>query len=138
MDKEYYAKSVLSNGRQPTVKEHLEGVLKLAREYGAEVSMAEAAELAGMLHDFGKYSSRFQDLLERKATGVNHAVCGAVLLYHLSHGRTGFHKIIEAISAHHSALTGYASLKNYLDAILRQPDPIEFDGKESALAGVEA
>ena len=133
----YYAKSVLFNGRHPTVKEHLEGVLKLAREYGAEVSMAEAAELAGMLHDFGKYSNRFQDLLKRKATGVNHAICGAALLYRLSNGRPGFHKIIEVISAHHSALTGYASLKNYLDAVLRQLDPIEFDGKESALSGIE-
>lgn len=34
MDKTYYAKSKLPNGSQPTVKEHLGAVAKLAQQYG--------------------------------------------------------------------------------------------------------
>lgn len=104
MNKQYFAKSILPNGWQPSVKEHLKAVSELAKLYGSEISMEHSVALAGQLHDFGKYSSRFQALLNGQASGINHAVCGAVLLNRLGKGRPGFQKIIEAICAHHSSL----------------------------------
>ena len=76
----YYAKSTLTNGRQPTVKEHLEKVSALAAQFGEELSMKEEAELAGLFHDFGKYSDLFQKVLTNNAHHVDHALPGAIFI----------------------------------------------------------
>ena len=57
--KEYYAKS------NPLIlnKDHLAEVGKLAERYGEEIGRKEEGGLAGRLHDFGKYSDRFQGVL---------------------------------------------------------------------------
>ena len=52
---EYYAKSENLQGHQETVKEHLQKVAALAREYGEALGLADAAGLEGLVHDFGKY-----------------------------------------------------------------------------------
>lgn len=44
---EYYAKSENSQGHQETVKEHLQKVAALAREYGEALGLADAAKLVG-------------------------------------------------------------------------------------------
>ena len=44
---EYYAKSENSQGHQGTVKEHLQKVAALAREYGEALGLADAAKLGG-------------------------------------------------------------------------------------------
>ena len=138
MTEQYYAKSKLSDGRQPTVKEHLNAVAMLAGSYGAEISMGDAAALAGQLHDFGKYSPSFQELLQGKRIGVNHAACGAAFLEQICKGKRGFHAIIEAICAHHSALRSYVEISQDLNAVLKGNSSIEIDGKEVALVGVNA
>lgn len=51
---EYYAKSENLQGHQETVKEHLQKVAALAREYGEALGLADAAGLEGLVHDFGK------------------------------------------------------------------------------------
>lgn len=137
MTKQYFAKSILSNGKQPTVKDHLQAVSELAKQYGAEINMAAPAELAGILHDFGKYSDRFQDVLAGNPSRINHAICGAVLLNAVGQGSYGFHKIIEAICAHHSALASYEALRPILECLWKESLPREFDGKEAALTGAE-
>ncbi len=76
----YYAKSKLANGKQPTVREHLENVSKLAAQFGEALSMKDEAELAGLFHDFGKYSDRFQMVLCDDLRHVDHALPGAVFL----------------------------------------------------------
>ena len=57
--KEYYAKS------NPLIlnKDHLAEVGKLAERYGEEIGSKEEGGVAGRLHDFGKYSDRFQGVL---------------------------------------------------------------------------
>ena len=76
----YYAKSILPNGKHPTVREHLQKVSALASQFGEALSMKEEAELAGLLHDFGKYSDQFQGVLARVNQHVDHALPGAVFL----------------------------------------------------------
>ena len=76
----YYAKSVLDNGRQPTVAEHLRAVMSLAEAFGTDVGMRNEARLAAAFHDFGKYSEAFQAVLRGERTGVDHAIAGAAAL----------------------------------------------------------
>ena len=135
----YYAKSVLSNGHQPTVKEHLTEVASLAKKYGAEISVAEAAELAGQLHDFGKYGAPFQKMLSgqkgEQRIGINHAACGAALLQQMSKGKRGFVPVIEAIRGHHGGLVSCITAPE-LHKSIADDSPMEIDGKQMALSGV--
>ena len=79
-EKRYYAKSANAHHGKILIKEHLERVGALAAEFGAEVGMPEAARLAGDFHDFGKYSDRFQGVLDGTAQRVGHALPGAAFL----------------------------------------------------------
>ena len=59
----YYAKSPNEGGNQVTNQIHLREVSALARQFGGEIYMPSSAWIAGLLHDFGKYSQTFQDVL---------------------------------------------------------------------------
>ena len=104
----YYAKSKLTNGQQPTVREHLEKVSNLAAKFGEALSMKEEAEIAGLFHDFGKYSDRFQMVLLGSLDHVDHALPGAVFLKNLLEKNAVMNKrgkyVIEAIAGHHDGL----------------------------------
>ena len=104
----YYAKSKLASGKQPTVKEHLEKVSILASQFGEALSMKKEAELAGLFHDFGKYSEQFQGVLTGTVHHIDHALPGAVFLKrcwgnNTTLSRRGKH-IVEAIAGHHDGL----------------------------------
>lgn len=51
---------------QPLVT-HLRNVAELAREFAGPLGLADEAELAGMIHDLGKYTDRFQQRLRNPA-----------------------------------------------------------------------
>lgn len=75
---EYYAHKT-ETGKQ-TVKEHLNGVAKLASGFSIEKLKQIAFEL-GELHDIGKYAYDFQDrLLNGSKNRYEHSVCGAIEL----------------------------------------------------------
>jgi CRISPR-associated endonuclease/helicase Cas3 len=59
--------------------EHLREVARRARLHGAPLGLADEGELAGLLHDLGKYAQRFQQRLKSPGTvsGVNHWAAGA-------------------------------------------------------------
>lgn len=114
---EYYAKSENSQGHQETVKEHLQKVAALARKYGEALGLADAAGLEGGVHDFGKYPLSFQDVLQGKRTGVDHAIGGACFLECCYKGRLGSHAVIEAVNGHHDGLMAYDTIKTELHAI---------------------
>ena len=78
---QYYAKSILKNGKHPTVFEHLTEVSQKAKEYGQIIGCGEEAGLAGLFHDFGKYSRDFSGVLIGKKAHVDHAVGGAAYLF---------------------------------------------------------
>ena len=83
-NEQYYAKSKRKDGTQAFVKEHLEEVSEKAGVFGEQIGSRKTAELCGKLHDFGKYSRSFQDVLEGKRTHIDHALCGAEFIYCLS------------------------------------------------------
>lgn len=136
----YYAKSMQADGHQPTVKEHLEKVSRLAEEFGTKAGCCREAKLAGQLHDFGKYSDAFQKRLRESykfGPSVDHAICGASLLYGITKNKTAYRPVIEAINGHHRGLVDFGELKDVLDENLRSSVPVEQDGRFSALSGIE-
>lgn len=76
--------------------------------------MENAARICGLFHDFGKRSQLFQDVLQGKATGVDHAGPGAALLAHNMPK-----PIVEAIAGHHAGLISEEMLRPYLQSICR-------------------
>lgn len=110
---------------------------ELAHRFGTEVGMPKCAKAAGLLHDFGKYSEAFQNVLTGTATSVDHAVCAAAYLY--GSGKTAkpaYRMIAEAAAAHHSALRSFESMATELRDICRgEGSGVCWPGKKSALFG---
>lgn len=138
-EKIYYAKSKLANGKQPTVKQHLSAVAELAGKYGAEIGMEKPAKLAGLFHDFGKYSDAFQGVLERIVSHIDHAQAGALILYKIyGKDRNSHYPVLEAINGHHDGLVGIGTLKAvFSENGVRGRRDCGNAGKTSALAGEE-
>ena len=67
------------SGHQTTNKMHLEAAAELARTFGTEINMPLTALISGWLHDFGKYSRSFQNVLNGTASNIDHAICAGRL-----------------------------------------------------------
>ncbi|MDY4430609.1 CRISPR-associated helicase Cas3' [Evtepia sp.] len=136
----YYAKSKRSDGTQVTVKEHLSAVSEYAAKYGVAAGIDAEARLAGLFHDFGKYSDSFQDVLLGLRRNIDHAACGAALLYQVSKARmTGpIRSVIEAVNGHHDGLLDNGALYGLLRESLGGNALVSVnDGKACALTGPE-
>ena len=60
------------------LRQHLLNVAGLAKQFAAPLGLAAEAELAGLLHDLGKYAKRFQARLhDNSIHGINHWSVGA-------------------------------------------------------------
>ena len=105
----YFAKSPDANGHSETVAEHLEKVAGMAGIFGKETGQQNAARVAGQIHDFGKYSRAFQEVLVGTRHGVDHAFPGAVFLYRA--GKERLRAIIEAVNGHHDGLRSLEAIK---------------------------
>lgn len=139
----YYAKSKRQDGTQPTVTEHLDAVSAQAGSYGREAGMEEQARIAGLIHDFGKYADRFQQVLRHEAGHIDHAASSAAFLYSLwaqkgkKPGSTR-QAVIEAVNGHHAGLTAFAELEPLLkDSLTGRPHLTINDGKTPSLCGPE-
>lgn len=130
----YYAKSPDMDGFQETNQSHLLKTSHLAQQFGAEIHRADEARLCGLLHDFGKYSQRFQDVLKGTASGVDHAVGGATFLYGLSRNKAAFRAAIEAVYGHHDGLVSFSQLEADLRDSVTGPVTC-LSGKEASLSG---
>lgn len=135
----YYAKSMLDNGRQPTVAEHLRAVMSLAEAFGTDVGMRNEARLAADFHDFGKYSEAFQAVLRGERTGVDHAIAGAAALRASVGEGERYAPVIEAVNGHHDGLVSADALRERLYACLTGQGPAPGNaGKAPALVGKAA
>lgn len=114
---EYHAKSPNPQGYQETVKDHLQEVAAFAQKYGEALGLADAAKLEGQVHDFGKYTQRFQNVLEGIETGIDHAIGGACFLECCYKGRLSSRPVIEAVNGHHDGLAAYDTIKASLHAV---------------------
>lgn len=136
----FYAKSKRPDGSKPTVAEHLDAVAKWAAVYGEAAGISAQARLAGQIHDFGKYSAAFQDVLCGKRQNVDHASCGAAALLGIWKGNPRGSKmaVIEAVNGHHDGLKDLLALKPLLlDSLRGTPYLTINNGKTPALSGPE-
>lgn len=132
----YYAKTA-ANGHQTTVEEHCTAVANMAKQFGAEIGREKEACLAGLFHDFGKYGARFQEVLRGTRHHVDHAICGASILFQ-KYGRRSNWAVLEAVNGHHDGLLERAQLEARLRENIQNERPIENDaGKYGGLAGKE-
>lgn len=79
---------------------HLQNVAKLCGEFTSEFTSKELGELLGWLHDAGKMTNRFQNVLKKQETNVNHAVVGSLI-----GSCPGFDKILHSDSETMTAVT---------------------------------
>src|SRR5712691_4417188 len=91
-------------GQPHLLKDHLRSVGILARRFAESANplLAEPAQRAGLLHDFGKYRDEFQAYLreERESSlETHHAVYGAALAF-----QRGWLGLAFAIAGHHAGL----------------------------------
>lgn len=136
--KVYYAKSKKIDGTQILNKEHCEKVAKLAEKYGKVFACRDEARVAGYMHDFGKYSDRFQGVLNGTHKYIDHAICGAAFLNYIIRNKDWkpYIPIIEAINGHHDGLVSFGELKTYLEESIMSDNPVVFNNnKTAALAG---
>lgn len=132
----YFAKSANSFHGKITNRDHLERVRRLAGEFGEALGIGPEAALAGWLHDFGKYSERFQNVLRGREIQIDHALPGAAFLYAQTRGSHTCRPILEAIHGHHD---GLVSLSDMGDSLKQAVEQVDWDacpsGKMSALRG---
>ncbi|MEK4149492.1 CRISPR-associated helicase Cas3' [Robertmurraya sp. FSL W8-0741] len=132
---QYIAHIRVSDREIQTVEKHLLEVKELAESYGEKIGVKHIAGLAGMLHDFGKFTNEFRTyILEAvnnpeappKRGSVDHSTAGGKLLYVMFHEKnikefTG--KLAEivgnAIISHHSYLKDFLNPSLESDYLLR-------------------
>ena len=78
-----YLAHIASDGREQTVRQHLEGTALLAKRFASSFGGQEDGRLAGQLHDIGKYSRAFQKRLLDNGPRVDHSTAGAQEAFHL-------------------------------------------------------
>ena len=113
---------------QPLI-DHLNQVGKLARSFAQHTPLADLAEVAGLLHDLGKYSFEFQSRLRGSKERVNHATAGAVVAT-TEYGQLG--KLLAfAIAGHHAGLANgiddgkeRTTLQQRLKQVVPNLDPV--------------
>ena len=73
----YFAHSQNGRGAWNPLRVHLNGVAERARRFAEVFGAGDAAHLAGLLHDLGKYGDLFQERLKGKERGLDHWSMGA-------------------------------------------------------------
>src|SRR5690625_473688 len=101
------------------VQDHLDGVAWLSRKYGEPVALAAHTELAGLLHDMGKYTEAFTTYIRNAvlyddvaSIKIDHSTAGAKYLYENYYGKDPLQNLVietvgMAILSHHSGLQNF-------------------------------
>lgn len=109
-------------GWQP-LSVHLEAVARIARELASvarprDGNFANLAAVSGVLHDFGKYSDCFQQMLRTGQGRCQHAIHGAMLAYFGTAGATReprLNTVMAAIVGHHAGLADWCDYSKKLN-----------------------
>ena len=99
------------------LKDHLGQVAGLAKRCASSMGLQAEATLAGLLHDLGKYSERFQARLDDNSIrGINHWAAGAQKAFELKAPLVAY-----AIDGHH---TGLPEAGDLLQSMTKMADAV--------------
>ena len=76
---EFYAHKY--QGHRELLIDHLHDTAELAEKFAAEFNSGAVGKQLGLLHDVGKHTRFFQEVLDRKRIGINHAIVGAEVYF---------------------------------------------------------
>ncbi|MCD8381105.1 MAG: CRISPR-associated endonuclease Cas3'' [Lachnospiraceae bacterium] len=105
---EYYARSENALGERETINHHLKRTGELCADFLSELGFSDWGLVLGQTHDYGKFSSSFQQVLDKKKVGVNHALPGAALLQSMYKGTINAKLLGAVVASHHSELKSYS------------------------------
>lgn len=94
--------------------QHLRNVAELAKGFGRPFGMEAEAELAGLLHDLGKYQPGFQRYLAQGQPRTPHAAIGGAVAVARSS------RLANVIASHHTGLSDWSELRPKLIEIWEQ------------------
>ncbi len=104
--------------------EHLEAVAQIASQLAAlalpgDLQFQADAHLAGLLHDFGKYTDKFQRRLTAQGPKCQHAIHGAMLA--AGEMNAPLHPLVSlSIAGHHAGIPDWAGGESSLSQKLKQ------------------
>lgn len=97
------------DGRIEKVADHLREVAEMAAEFARPFGADKWAYLAGMAHDIGKYSAKFQNRILREGRKVDHSTAGAYELY----AQAGLPLLSFCAAGHHGGLPDSGTLAEF-------------------------
>ena len=121
----FFAHSLEDHDKQrwQPLAEHLRAVAEGAGGRAAKFGARNAAALAGLIHDLGKYSPTFQRRLEGASLKVDHSTAGAQLAVQLAakpDDRLIAQVLAHAVAGHHAGLPNTIGDEGSLDARLKR------------------
>ena len=131
LEKMYFAhsKEGFDKSEWQRLIDHLTNTGNLAFALGGDAGISELAQVAGRLHDIGKYSQAFQRRLDGSKRRVDHSSAGAQEIYTLF-GQDPMQKwpatiLAYCIAGHHTGLPNYGSVIDVEDngTLLSRLDP---------------
>lgn len=91
--------------REQSIKSHLEETALLAKEFAEEFGYGEWGYFCGLLHDIGKYSTKFQGRIMGSGEKTDHATAGAQLCLRLGKEKGSYYVApAYCIAGHHAGL----------------------------------
>lgn len=108
----YYARSENGLGERETIQHHLARAGALCREFLEPIGYGAWGEQMGQLHDLGKWSQDFQQVLSGRKAHVNHALPGAAVASKCP-------DMAAVIASHHARLQSYGVYRSVLHQIWR-------------------
>ena len=126
----YYAHSASEDGDQwHLLSDHLYATAARAAEFLEGIGLADFGRVAGLLHDLGKYTPRFQARLRGSHQQVDHAAPGALIAKEC-YGATLGKILAFCVAGHHTGLANGVNgerinaLEDRLRGKVPSPDPI--------------
>ncbi len=103
-----------NEGHWQPLATHLRKVAELAGKFAGPLDLGNEAELAGLLHDLGKYHPGFQQYLRRGRPRTPHAAAGAAVIAPRST------RVANVVAGHHAGLHDWPELQPRLVAALAE------------------